>query len=58
MVLTGNNEKKKENKDVKKTYFPKEIFKPKIPKRDLNRNEKSRYQRGFPKTSKIGSKEK
>ena len=47
MVLAENNEKKKETKEVKKRLFSK-VFK-KSQNEILKRNDKSRYQRGFPK---------
>ena len=47
MVHTDNNEKKKDNKEVKKKYSQREIFISNVfyQKRDTKRNDKSRYTR-------------
>ena len=49
MVHTENNEKKKDNKEVKKTYSRMQIFISNVScqKRDTKRHDKSRYTRDF-----------
>ena len=58
MVLTVNNEKKKENKEVKKRFFPKEnfYFKNNFQKRETKKITNQSCKRDF-QNIKVGSKE-